>query len=924
LGDYLVGKQQQVDVGKRTGKFALTFIFRVWLIVVIAVVVLIESIWLPNSLNAELDRQINQFQLVLQVSSRLANKQSSDQERALLLQQLNQKAVSQDWQEIVFAPEIDLRNQAKSELHRQLLLQRMPDSNYAYGLWFSPSDVIQEKRFTYRSFEFFVIALITLMVVLIWRRRTLLHEKLDNISLAAQALSNGDTSKPFPSLNPRSSLLKLANAFEIIRSSQSAMRRTMRSQVETIKIIEQRLLTQTTEKKLAEQRLLESHQVASIGSWEWEITTDRVWCSQSLIETLGLDSEKSVLKVEDFLQQVHSADKKTLLKKIRANIHIGASISSEFRLSLDGNIKHVHLLANVRRHQDSSLKMVGTCQDISGRKSIEFLLRKLTSVITATNSGVMITDVIGTIEYVNPRYAQSGGFEVSELEGIPSVMLSRECLPQDQYDSMWKDILSGKNWRGDLENIRKDGSFYWSNVVISPINNEYEELTNFVILVEDISELKDAKEKMKHLALYDGLTGLPNRRLFYRALKKLFQSNVMDSPSVVMLFDLDGFKNINDAQGHAVGDKVLIEVANRLEQYLPEESVVARLGGDEFAMLINEVRDVEQVDIIAQNYLKVISKPYAIEGAEIKISTSIGLSWLPKDGRLPDTILKNADLAMHQAKEMGRNQYRQFTEQLNEQVQRYIRFSKEMPDALRKGQFRLDFQPKVDLRANQIIGVEALVRWQHPELGLVSPFDFISIAEDTGFIVPLGNWVFAEACRNMKKMRDLGDANISCAINISLRQFKDPTLLGVMEKSLRDNQIEPRLIEVEITESLLMEDVEQAILTLQKIKQLGISVAIDDFGTGFSSFAYLKSLPIDVLKVDRTFVKDIPLSEGDMKITSAIISMAHSLNLKVVAEGIETDDQRQFLIEQDCDIGQGYLFGKPVSIDRLKEVLDNY
>jgi diguanylate cyclase (GGDEF)-like protein len=397
----------------------------------------------------------------------------------------------------------------------------------------------------------------------------------------------------------------------------------------------------------------------------------------------------------------------------------------------------------------------------------------------------------------------------------------------------------------------------------------------------------------------------------------------MKSPAAVMLLDLDNFKTVNDTQGHPVGDKLLIEVANRVSQQMTENGIAARLGGDEFAVLISPVKNIKQVDRIAQQVLDVIAQPYIINDNEIQNSTTIGLAWLPKDGSTPDTILKHADLAMYQAKEMGRNQYRQFTEQLNEQLQRYIRFSREMPEALINGNFTLNFQPKMDLKQKRIIGVEGLVRWEHPELGLISPFDFISIAEDTGFIVPLGNWVFAQACRNMRTLREMGHPDISCAINISLRQFRDPSLLGVIEKSMRDNGINPQQIEVEITESLLMEDVDKAILTLREIQRLGISVAIDDFGTGYSSFSYLKNLPINVLKVDRCFIKDIPSSQEDMKITSAIISMAHSLNLKVVAEGIETIQQQQFLIEQNCDIGQGYLFGKPVKLTELKMLLDS-
>ena len=893
---------------------------------VVLVISLMEFIWLPNILEATLNNKINQFQYVLQVSSRLADTLPSDQQRTALLEKMNVQAhqQSQGWQNIVFAPEQDLRQEAQSDMQLQLLLQRLPLSNYAYGLWFSPTQVLSEQRTIYRVFELLIITFFSLVMFFIWRRRAISLDCLEQLTAAARALEKGDLAQPFPRFFPRSRLAELIDSLEITRHSLQALQSKIDDKVAAKKIIEHNFQVLLATKKVLEQRLHNSHKVANVGSWEWSGAENRMWYSVSLIEILGLKEENQNDSVETFLQQVHSSDKKILLTQFRSQLQVGAEICSKFRISLEGNIKHLCLTAKVHRKKDGGLKLVGTCQDVSALKEVESLLKKFTSAITASNYGVMITDVIGTVEYINPKYTQSSGFEKMALVGAPAVMLSRDCLTEKQYDSMWKDILAGKSWRGDLENIRKDGSFYWSNVVISPIYNDYDELTHFVILVEDISELKDAKEKVKQLALYDGLTGLPNRRLFYSELKRLFRADVIDAPAVVMLFDLDNFKSINDAQGHSVGDKLLIAVASRLTQNLPEGAIIARLGGDEFAMLINPVKNVMEVERIAKHLLGIIAQPYIIEGYAIQINTSIGLAWLPKDGNLPDVILKNADLAMYQAKEMGRNQYRHFTEQLNEQVQRYIRFSKEMPEALRQGQFILNFQPKVDLQAQKIIGVEALVRWEHPELGIVPPVDFISIAEDTGFIVPLGNWVFAEACRNMKKLRELGYADISCAINISLRQFRDPSLLGVMAKSMRDNDIEPNLLEVEITESLLMEDVDTAIHTLNKIQQLGLSVAIDDFGTGFSSFAYLKNLPIDVLKVDRTFIKDIPESEGDMKITSAIISMAHSLNLKVVAEGIETNSQRQFLLEQGCDIGQGYLFGKPLPIDQLTEVLGRH
>lgn len=904
-----MAKTKRQDSGfSKFRRIALSFLIHIWIATVLLVVLISEFIWLPHILEANLKNHISKFQYSLQVMSRLAAAQNSEQQRLALLEQLNVSAHSQDWHRVVYATQSQLRDQAQQEPNLQLLLQPLPNSDNAYGLWFSPESVVRDDLMLYRTFELIIIALITGILLIIYLRRSMFVKALEQVSIAAKSLAEGKFNTPFPEVSKHSVLADLLNTFESTRKSLAVMRRELLSQVEA--------------KVLVEQRLHESHKATQLGSWEWKIEEDAVWYSQSLVAILGLEEGHQVVSLQDLFKQVHSADKKELLQKLQGDWQKETTISADFRISKDGVINHIRLMANVEKLKSGSLRLIGTCQDISDRKDIEALLQKLSSAITASGSGVIITDVIGTVEYVNPKFTETTGFALQELQGSTSVMLSRECLPEDKYDSMWQDILAGKSWRGDLQNIRKDGSSYWSIVSISPINNEYNELTHFVVVSEDVSELKDAHAKMEQLALYDELTELPNRRLFFRELDRLFHSEVMRAPAVVMLLDLDNFKTVNDTQGHPVGDKLLIEVASRLELNVTGDGLAARLGGDEFAVLINPVKDVKQVDRIAQHILEMIAQPYIINDNEIQISTSIGLALLPRDGNTPDTIMKHADLAMYQAKEMGRNQYRQFTEQLNEQLQRYIRFSREMPEALIKGDFELNFQPKMDLLSQRIIGVEGLVRWHHPELGTISPVDFIPVAEDTGFIVPLGNWVFAEACRKMKELRNLGHGEISCAINISLRQFRDPSLLGVIAKSMKDNGISPHMLEVEITESLLMEDVDKAILTLREIQRLGISVAIDDFGTGYSSFSYLKNLPIDVLKVDRCFIKDIPLSREDMKITSAIISMAHSLKLKVVAEGIETEQQKQFLIEQQCDIGQGYLFGKPVPLLALKTLLD--
>ncbi|MCJ8299939.1 MAG: diguanylate cyclase, partial [Pseudomonadales bacterium] len=694
------------DVGKKLRRVALKFLLQIWLSIVVLVIVVSELLWLPASLESTLSERINQFQYVLQLSSRLAAAQKTDLDRETLLRQLNLQAQSQGWQEIVYSLEVQLRQQAKQKHDMQLLLQRMPGSDKAYGLWFNSDKIILEQATTYRLFELIIIILVTGILFIIWLRRSAFVDTLEQFTLAARSLAKGDFSNPFPKVHRQSVLLELINTFEVTRKSLAIMRRELLAQIEA--------------KKLGEQRLQESHNVANLGCWEWKPSTDQVWFSDSLRAILCLEKNTTCSGIEDLVRQVHSADKKQLMSRLKSKLRVNEVLSIDFRISNDGMIKHVHLMASVRQQKDSSLRLIGTCQDISDRKDIEASLQKLSSAITSSGSGVMITDVIGTVEYINPKFTETTGFELSELEGSASVMLSRDCLPEENYEVMWRDILAGKSWRGDLENIRKDGSSYWSIVSISPINNEYGELTHFVIVSEDVSKLKDAHAKMEKLALYDELTGLPNRRLFFRELTRLFEEDVMKSPAVVMLLDLDNFKTINDTQGHPAGDKLLIEVAARLLQDLPEDGMAARLGGDEFAVLINPVKNAKQVDRLAQRVLETIAKPYIINDNEIHISTSIGLAWLPKDGNMPDTILKHADLAMYQAKEMGRNQYRQFTEQLHDQLQRYIRFSREMPEALANGDFTLCFQPKMDLLAQKVIGVEALIRWQHPELGSIS------------------------------------------------------------------------------------------------------------------------------------------------------------------------------------------------------------
>jgi diguanylate cyclase (GGDEF)-like protein/PAS domain S-box-containing protein len=684
----------------------------------------------------------------------------------------------------------------------------------------------------------------------------------------------------------------------------------------------QQLEEQNNLYRAVESRLEESQEIARLGCWEWDATTRQFWCSRSLMDVLRPQVPEPET-LDQFFYHVHPADRYELNKRFEGILTVGGRLDLNFRvMSEDESPRHIHLVAQAFRENQKIIKVTGTCQDFSYRKKIESSLQQLSSAITYSGSSVIIIDVIGAIEYVNPKYTESTGYTLDELKGTQPDLLSRKWISADRYEALWQCVLSGQHWRGELQSRCKNGEMFWSLVSISPIHNEYKELTHFVIVCEDVSELKDAHAQMERLALYDELTGLPNRRFFFRQLSELIDVANPEDPAVVMLLDLDYFKTINDTQGHNVGDQLLIQVAQRLVDTLHDDDVAARLGGDEFAIIVHPIKDTNHIDKVARKILNAIAQPFLINGLELQISTSLGMACLPKDGNSSETLLKHADLAMYQAKEMGRNQYRSFTESLHDQLQTYLQFSREMPKALEADHFCLLYQPQVDLSTGLIVSVEALIRWEHPELGIVSPNEFIPVAEETGFIVTLGRWVFATACEMIHRLNSHTETPIRIAINLSSRQFRDPGLLDMVRDIIEEYQVDPGWIEVEITESLLMQDISSAIETLTELQALGLTIAIDDFGIGYSSFNYLKTLPINVLKVDREFIKDIPDHQDDMEITAAIISMAHRLNLTVVAEGIETDVQRRFLEEQRCNVGQGYLFSRPVTYENLVSLLE--
>lgn len=554
-------------------------------------------------------------------------------------------------------------------------------------------------------------------------------------------------------------------------------------------------------------------------------------------------------------------------------------------------------------------------------RSSEAKFRKLTSLSPV---GIFQVNPEGEIVYVNQRWREINSIS-HEKPNLQAWFASVHPDDSVQLNKLWhKLVTKHENLSTEVRLIARNGSISWVYIQATSIHSKGGSLLGFLGSVSDISELKKAQIQMENLAFYDPLTGLANRRLFKNRLIKAVKSVQRNNTSIALMFlDLDQFKRVNDTLGHDMGDALLKEIGNRLVRSVRENDTVSRIGGDEFTILLTDIESSHNVRVVAEKILRSLSRPFIINGHQIISTASIGITMTPEDSIDPNALMKNADLAMYRAKELGRNNFQFFSEDMNIAILHNLEVEKEINIALKRSQFFLVYQPKVRLSDNTVTGVETLVRWRHPEKGIIPPDSFIPIAEETGQIIEIGAWVLEHSCHEMGTLirEELMPVDSKIAVNLSAKQFSDPNLLQTVSDILEQSKIDPLNLELEITESIIMDDVEAAIKIMDAIKNKGIHLSIDDFGTGYSSLAYLKRFPIDVLKVDRSFVKDIPQDKTDMAITSAVIAMAHKLSMKVVAEGIETQEQLDFLKENSCDDGQGYLLSRPLSLPQLHHFL---
>ncbi|MEW8230228.1 MAG: EAL domain-containing protein [Candidatus Thiodiazotropha endolucinida] len=555
-------------------------------------------------------------------------------------------------------------------------------------------------------------------------------------------------------------------------------------------------------------------------------------------------------------------------------------------------------------------------------RTAEEKLRLADRAFQNTAEGITVTDASGNIVSTNPAFEAITGYSHEEVLGQNPRVLKSGHHPDSFYKEMWDTLLLTGHWRGEIWNRRKNGDAYPEWLTISAVKDGNDETTHYVGVFTDISQIKEAQDQINFLAHHDALTRLPNRALFRERFDHALMHARRENASIALLFlDLDRFKTVNDTLGHPVGDQVLLEVSKRMNQIIRASDTLARLGGDEFVLLLEEQTDAQHAAVVARKLIDLFSRPMIIGEHELVVTASIGITLYPNDGDDPDKLIRHADRAMYEAKQQGRNTYRFFTQALTEGALERLMMENDLRRAVARNELILHYQPIVNLETRQLQGIEALVRWQHPEQGLIAPGLFIELAEEIGIIGEIGQWVLRAACSQLARWDRDGFKVPRISVNLSVQQIDREGLITMVSEELNSSGLSPERLELEVTESMLIRNPELSRTVLSELRTLGVKFAIDDFGTGYSSLAYLKLLPLDHLKIDQSFVRDIGKDANDEAIVRAIIGMSKSLGLESVAEGVEEAHQARFLQQAGSDLAQGYLYSRPLPAD---EILSNW
>lgn len=556
-------------------------------------------------------------------------------------------------------------------------------------------------------------------------------------------------------------------------------------------------------------------------------------------------------------------------------------------------------------------------QQLAAQKRVEDTLRLYATVFTNAAEGMVITDDHNRIVAVNPAFCAITGFQLEEVKGKTPALLRSGRHKEDFYQQLWEQLRTTNQWRGEIWNRRKTGELFPEWLSITAVPDDTGSPRNYLAIFSDITEHKEAEAKIHHLAYHDALTGLPNRMLLEDRLDQaILQVKRGHRRTAVMYLDLDRFKNINDSLGHDIGDNLLIQVASRCSKTLRETDTICRQGGDEFVIVLPDLETEQDAAHIARKLVRAFDHPFPLGGHELRVTASIGIAIYPRDGNSTSELLRNADTAMYRAKAEGRNGFCFYSSDMNAVSLSDLLLESQLRRAIDRDELLLEFQPKIHAATGAPAGLEALLRWQHPDQGLIPPSRFIPVAEESGLIGSIGEWVLHTACGQIRRWRDAGLPVVPVSVNISAYQFAHQDIIEIVRVALTNAGIAPSLLELELTESLLMHDAARASTILEEFRNMGIGLAIDDFGTGYSSLSYLRQFPVHTLKIDQSFVADIGKTTATGKIAGAIIALAHSLDLQVVAEGVETAAQQHYLVSHGCDQLQGYLLSRPMSHQR--------
>ena len=671
----------------------------------------------------------------------------------------------------------------------------------------------------------------------------------------------------------------------------------------------------------SEERLASAQRISHLGNWELNPATGMFRGSEEMLRILGLSPGSQFFSFENFLFTIDPSDRHFVASGLANTFRQKSTCCFEFRIKCpDSALRVVRLQGRADMEVSGNLpRILGTLQEVTEMRQVEDNLRMLKEAVDCLPIGITLSDITGKIIYSNPAEAEIHGYSPEELVGRDA----NQFAPQNLRNPLTSDQLNNMGLLNrESVNIRKSGDAFPVQLTSLAVRSSDGRCLGIVTICEDITSRKETEKKIHRLAYYDALTGLPNRGMFLDRLHQALAFAHREKRSVCLVFlDLDNFKDVNDTYGHDFGDKLLIQVAERLNDTMRESDTLARLGGDEFVVILSSVTSHETIANAAQRIMSVFSLPFLIDDRKIYSSVSVGIAVYPDDGIDTESLLKCADTAMYHAKEEGRSQYRFFSAEMNQKIMRRVLLENSLRQGLDREEFFVHYQPQWDLKTSRMVGVEVLLRWQSLDFGLMPPSEFIALTENSGLIFDLGQWVLRTACIQARNWNLAGHNDFKVAVNISGKQLKQPDFLDMISRVLHDTGVAPKAVELEFTESVVMEDAEKTIDTLRALKKLGVQLSIDNFGTGYSSLNYLKHFPIDRIKIDRSFVANLDSSTNDAPLVEAIISMGHSLNRKVLAEGVENSDQLRFLTTLGCDEVQGFYLAMPMTADDLTKRL---